>query len=178
MFLTHHQWKVHVSGAFSWTIVFRFNPTNKCLLSLNWQVLKVLIVKFQFSTLDHCHHLLINLSCKALVNLSMPNIALAREVIAAAIRIALLPAFLKRGPRPPLGATRTFSGGHEQRPLLNNSAVILQNPIDEQGTASVDSLWKGATNQNHWFTVLHVSDVCLHQQHAQPKPSSAFALRH
>ena len=35
------------------------------LLSLNWQVLKVLIVKFQASTLDQCHHLLINLSCKS-----------------------------------------------------------------------------------------------------------------
>jgi len=40
-------------------------PTNKCLLSLNWQVLKVLIVKFQASTLDHCQHLLISLSCKS-----------------------------------------------------------------------------------------------------------------
>jgi len=37
----------------------------KSLLSLNWQVLKVLIVKFQASTLDQCHHLLINLSCKS-----------------------------------------------------------------------------------------------------------------
>ena len=37
----------------------------KSLLSLNRQVLKVLIVKFQASTLDHCHHLLTNLSCKS-----------------------------------------------------------------------------------------------------------------
>jgi len=35
------------------------------MLSLNWQLLKVLIVKFQASTLDQCHHLLINLSCKS-----------------------------------------------------------------------------------------------------------------
>jgi len=35
------------------------------LLSLNWQVLKVLMMKFQVSTLDQCHHLLINLSCKS-----------------------------------------------------------------------------------------------------------------
>jgi len=35
----------------------------KSLLSLNWQILKVLIAKFQASTLDQCHHLLINLSC-------------------------------------------------------------------------------------------------------------------
>jgi len=53
--------------------------------------------------------------------------------------------FLNRGPRPPLGATERFSEDHEQRPLLNSSAVILQNPIDKQGTTSVDSLWKRAT---------------------------------
>jgi len=49
-----------------------FSPDHMCsdlirqiksLLSLNRQVLKVLIVKFQASTLDQCHHLLINLSC-------------------------------------------------------------------------------------------------------------------
>ena len=49
-----------------------FSPENMCsdlirqiksLLSLIWQVLKVLIVKFQASTLDQCHHLFINLSC-------------------------------------------------------------------------------------------------------------------
>ena len=62
----------------------------KSLISLNWQVLKVLIAKFQASTLDQCHHLLINLSCKALVNLSMPNTALEQEVIAAAVTIALV----------------------------------------------------------------------------------------
>jgi len=38
---------------------------TKCLFSLNWQVLKVLIVKFQVSTLDQCSHWLINLSCKS-----------------------------------------------------------------------------------------------------------------
>ena len=37
----------------------------KSWLSLNWQVLKVLTVKFQASALDQCHHLLINLSCKS-----------------------------------------------------------------------------------------------------------------
>jgi len=45
-----------------------------------------------------------------------------------------------------------LSGSHEQRPLLNNSAVILQNPIDEQGTSSVDSLWMGATNHERLWT--------------------------
>jgi len=49
-----------------------FSPEHMCsdlirqiksLLSLNWQVLKVLIVKYQASTLDQCYHLLINLSC-------------------------------------------------------------------------------------------------------------------
>jgi len=54
--------------------------------------------------------------------------------------------FLKRGPRSPMGATERFSRGHEHRPLLSSSAVILQNPIDEQGATSVGSLWKGATN--------------------------------
>jgi len=54
--------------------------------------------------------------------------------------------FLNRSPRPPLGTTERFPRGHEQRPLLNNSAVILQNPIDEQGAAIVGSLGKGATN--------------------------------
>jgi len=36
--------------------------------------------------------------------------------------------------------------------LLNIFAVILQNPINEQGTKSVDSLWKGATNQERLRT--------------------------
>jgi len=59
----------------------------------------------------------------------------------------------QQGLRPPLGATEPFSGatsrglrGHQQRPLLNSSAVILQNPINEQEGTSVDSLWKEATN--------------------------------
>jgi len=30
--------------------------------------------------------------------------------------------------------------------LLKSYAVILQNPIDQQGPTSVGSLWKGATN--------------------------------
>jgi len=37
-------------------------------------------------------------------------------------------------------------GGHEQSPLLNSSVVILQNPIDEQGATSVESLCKEPTN--------------------------------
>jgi len=50
--------------------------------------------------------------------------------------------------RPPLGtgATKRFTRGHEQRPLINSSAVILHNLFDEQGATSVDSLWKGPTN--------------------------------
>jgi len=48
-------------------------------------------------------------------------------------------------------------GGHEQRPLLNSSTVILQNPIDEQGATSVDSLWKGATNHERLRTTVLVS---------------------
>jgi len=34
--------------------------------------------------------------------------------------------FLNQGPRPALRAKERFSGGHEHRPLLNSSAVILQ----------------------------------------------------
>ena len=37
----------------------------KSLLSLNRQVLTVLIENFPASTLDQCHHLLINLICKS-----------------------------------------------------------------------------------------------------------------
>jgi len=33
--------------------------------------------------------------------------------------------------------------GHEQRPLLNITAV---NTVDEQGATSVENLWKVATN--------------------------------
>jgi len=47
-----------------------------------------------------------------------------------------------------------FSGSHEQRPLLNSSAVILQNPIDEQTATSVESLWKGPTNHERLRTAL------------------------
>ena len=46
-------------------LAFSPEADKSSLLSLNWQVLKVVIVKFQASTLDQCHHLLINLSCKS-----------------------------------------------------------------------------------------------------------------
>jgi len=36
--------------------------------------------------------------------------------------------FLKRDPRPPLGDTERFPGGHDQRPSLGSFAVILHNP--------------------------------------------------
>ena len=65
MFLKHHPWNVHVSGVFSWTIVFRFKPTNEKSAFIELRSFKSLIVKFQASTLDQCHHLLINLSCKS-----------------------------------------------------------------------------------------------------------------
>jgi len=48
------------------------------------------------------------------------------------------------------GATERFSGGHEQRPLLNSSAVTLQNPSDGQGAKSVDRFWKGPQTTNGW----------------------------
>jgi len=70
-------WKLHdpcfQSIILETCMFLAFSPEHLCsdlsrqiksLLSLNWQVLKVLIVKFQASTLDQCHHLLINLSCK------------------------------------------------------------------------------------------------------------------
>jgi len=67
------------------------------LLSLNWQVLKVLIVKFQASTLDQCHHLLINLSCKTA---SKPlNAVSARSAVCFLQPILQLS---KRSSRPPL----------------------------------------------------------------------------
>ena len=59
-----------------------------------------------------------------------------------------------RVPHPgPRGATERFSGAHEQRLLLNSSTVMLQNPIDEQGARSVDSLWMGVTNHEMLRTI-------------------------
>jgi len=63
--------------------------------------------------------------------------------IYATIQLLYRPGFLNWGPRPPLGTTERFSGGHEQRPLLNSSAMILQNLIDERETTSVESLEGG-----------------------------------
>ena len=60
LFVKHQLWNVHDSGVFSWAYVFWFNPTNKKSAFIE---LKVLIVKFQASTLEQCNHLLINLSC-------------------------------------------------------------------------------------------------------------------
>jgi len=64
LFLKHHPCNVHVSGLFSWTIVFRFKSKNE-MLWLNRQVLKILIVKFPAFTSDQCHHLLTNFSWKS-----------------------------------------------------------------------------------------------------------------
>ena len=64
------------------------------------------------------------------------------------------PAFLTRSPRPPLGKTERFSGGHEQRPLLNTSAVILQNLWWAGGHNCWQSLEGGHQPwnvENHWF---------------------------
>jgi len=51
----------------------------KSLLSLNRQVLKVLIETFPASTLDQCHHLLINLFCKSASK--HPNAVSARSAV-------------------------------------------------------------------------------------------------
>ena len=85
-------------------------------------VLKVLTVKFQASTLDQCHHLLINLSCKTLVNLSMPNVALLS----------------KKSSRPPLRLrlyciytlriyTNTARSTEAEQRLLTSETGLLQN---------------------------------------------------
>jgi len=42
--------------------------------------------------------------------------------------VSSISGFLKRGPRPPLGLTERFSGGHNQRLSLGSFAVILHNP--------------------------------------------------
>jgi len=63
-----------------------------------------------------------------------------------------LAGFLNQSPWPPLEATEGFSGSHEQRHLLNSSAVILQNPIDDHGATSVERLCKGATNHERLKT--------------------------
>jgi len=77
--------------------VFRFKPTNKKPALIELASLKILIVKFQASTLDQCHHLLINLSCKSAskpFNAQYCTIALEQEVIAAAITIAFVIVYL------------------------------------------------------------------------------------
>jgi len=66
MFSKHHPWNVHMFLAFSCEqLCSDLSWQMKSLLSLNWHVLKVSMVKFQASTWDQCHHLLINLSCKS-----------------------------------------------------------------------------------------------------------------
>jgi len=66
------------------------------------------------------------------------------------------------GPRHPLEATVRFSGGHELRPLLNSCGVMLQNPIDEQGATSVESLWKWATKHERLRTIdLHRQKLAI-----------------
>jgi len=56
---------------------------------------------------------------------------------------AFMTRFPNWSPRPPLGTTERFPGGHEQRPLLKSSVVILQNPIDQQRATRIGTLWKG-----------------------------------
>jgi len=51
---------------FSWTTVFRFEPENKTSIFIELASLKSLyLVKFQVSTLDESHYLLVKLSCKS-----------------------------------------------------------------------------------------------------------------
>ena len=87
---------------FSWTIVFRFERENKTTIFIELASLKSLyLVKFQVSTLDKSHHLLVKLSLqkrlwqsrcyKRMVCsvLFAANIALDQEVIVADIVLAL-----------------------------------------------------------------------------------------
>ena len=55
-------------------------------------------------------------------------------------------------PSAPLGDHGAVLRGHEQRPLLNSSSVILPDPIDEQGATSVESPYKGTTNHERLRT--------------------------
>jgi len=51
---------------FSWTItVFRFKPAYKVCFHWNEEFWKFFSVKFQVSTSDQSHHLLVKLSCKS-----------------------------------------------------------------------------------------------------------------
>ena len=56
---------MHVSSFSPEQLCSDLDRQMKSLLSWNWQVLKVLMVKFHAFTLDQCHHLLINLFCKS-----------------------------------------------------------------------------------------------------------------
>jgi len=49
-----------------------------------------------------------------------------------------------------MGATERFSGGHEQRPLLNSSAAILQNLIDQQGPQMLSVFGRRSQNIKVW----------------------------
>jgi len=61
MFIKHHPWNVHVSGVFSWTIVFRFKPTNKKSALIELTGFK----SFDSKVSSFYRHLLINFSCKS-----------------------------------------------------------------------------------------------------------------
>jgi len=65
-------WNVHVSGVFSWTNVFRFNPTNEKSAFIELTSFISFDNEVAISTLDIGHHLLINLSC---ISASKPHIA-------------------------------------------------------------------------------------------------------
>jgi len=67
-------------------------------------------------------------------------------------------------PAPTLGATERFSGGREQRLLLNSSAVILQNPcvtillIRQLKGGGGHKPWKF---ENHWFRMSVLYQQCF-----------------
>jgi len=63
--------------------------------------------------------------------------------------------FLNRGPQPTLRAMERFSAGHEKRPLVNSSAMILQNPIHEQGATHHEMLRTTGLN------ILRLLQMCM-----------------
>jgi len=149
-------------------MLLAFSPEQLCsdlsrqiesLLTLNWQVLKVLILKFQASALDH-HHLFVNLSCKSA---SKPlnaqyDIALEQEVIAAGITIALVILYLHASD---VHQHSTFTET-EQRlcfEALTSAVGLLQNVSAYKTWIPLSSCWRVSHCVTHkhelwiWFTL-------------------------
>ena len=82
----------------------------------------------------------------------------------------------QQGPAAPLGDHGAVLRGPraEAYTTVNSSAVILQKPIDEQGTTSVESLWRETTNHETPLlcTKAKLVDHLLHHTlYMQPTPT-------